>query len=411
MSASWHRSHLVNVCVAVASTAVAYLVMEFAVLPAVLPHVPLDRQIDIHAGIRALTQSSKSGTLPHDYVALVGDSYAQGSGDWFRSVDHGRNPPYNVTHLIYEREGRDSITFGASGAGSLRGLVTEPLSQYEFMKATGRFRIGQPDVTVVYFYEGNDLDNNVLDLETRYDGPWRSPGRAPDPVAFGAFMRDKVLGEDSLFGQAEAFRWYDNAFVADFIYRTIKRSARYWLRGREAYEFPLPVLRDGPNNRAVVGGAVVAIPEELQGPALELNGDEIGLGVDVFERALVFLRDWFADSRVCVVYIPSPLSCYEPGSPTVSCQSYHDRESVHPSSLVWERSDEIAGMVREVAERAGCPFADARPALRREAAREFIHGPLDWRHFNRNGLETLATTVIALVDSVGEAGPRDVCDE
>ncbi len=407
MSTSKLKGLLANICVAVVSTAIVYVVIEFAILPPMLPHVPIGRQIDIHDGIRALTQSSKSGTLPQGYVALVGDSYAQGAGDWLLSNDQRRNQPYNVTHLIYEREGRDAITFGASGAGSLRGLVAEPVSQYEFMKATRRFRIDEPDVTVVYFYEGNDLDDNVRDVEARYDGPGCRPGEPFDAAAFDEFIEDTIVGKDPLYLQARAFRWYDNVFVADFIYRTIKRTVKYKLYGREKYEAAIPAWKEGPNNRAVVEGDVVTIPEHLQGPALELGSDEIELGVEVFERALLYLRDRFADSRLCVVYVPSPLSCYEPGSPTVSCQTYHGRDDVYPSSLVWQRSDEIEGMIEGAARRAGCPFADARPTLRREAELGFVHGPLDWRHLNKRGMETLANTVMALVDSCEAAKSQE----
>ncbi len=398
MRASRVRGLIVNICVAAASLAVTYLFIEFVVFPRVLPHVPLGRQIDLHEGIRALAQSSKSGTLPRDYVAITGDSYAQGVGDWVRTADQGRNPPYNVTHILYERTGRDAITFGASGAGSLRGIVAEPVTQYEFMKATGRFRIDEPDVMVVYFYEGNDLDDNVRDVAARYHGPGCRPGEPFDERAFAAFIDRTIVDEDPLYRQAVTFRWYDNMFVANFIYRTALRTVKYAINGKEAYVPPLPEWHEGPTNRVVVGGEAVAIPEGLQGPALELTEDEIELGVDVFEQALIYLRGRFADSRIAVLYVPSPLSSYELASSEVTCQTYHGRGDRYPASLVRERSDEIASRVRDVAARAGCPFADARPTIRRAAAERFVHGPLDWRHLNRYGFETLADTVLGLVE-------------
>lgn len=389
-----------NLCVALASMSLAYLAIELLVFPSVLPRVPLDRQIDIHEGIRALTQSSKSGTLPVDYVAIVGDSYAQGAGDWFLAVDKRKNPSYNVTHLIHEWTGRDAITFGASGAGSLRGIVAEPVSQLEFMRATGRFRVESPDVFVVYFYEGNDLDDNIEDVAARYGAAGGSQEPSLDAVSFASFIDDTVVRGDPLCLQASEFRWYDNMFVADFAYRTVRRMVRYAINGREAYEPPPPEWHWGSINRALVGGKEVGIPDALQGPAMELSEDEIDLGVDVFEQALLYLGRRFPDSDMCVMYVPSPLSSYELVSPTVSCQTYHGRGAVYPSSFVRERSDEIAARIREVAARAGVPFADAREAVLQVSSEQFVHGPLDWRHMNRKGMETLAGTVLVLTEEL-----------
>lgn len=39
-------------------------------------------------------------------------------------------------HVIQDRTGRDVITFGRGGAGSLRGLVAEPISQFEYLNAS-----------------------------------------------------------------------------------------------------------------------------------------------------------------------------------------------------------------------------------------------------------------------------------
>jgi hypothetical protein len=389
----------VNLLVAAASTLLVYLAIEMLVFPRLLPFMPLNRHGDLHEGVRMFAQSSKASCVPRDYVAIVGDSYAQGAGDWLLEVDHGRNPPHNVTHLLHERLGRDVITFGASGAGSLRGLVAEPVSQLEFANASVHFDLAAPDAFVVLFYEGNDLNDNIRDLSLRYEGG-AEPGSSLDPGAFRRFMDEKIVEEDPLFIEAGSFAWYDNFFLADFAYRAIRRVARVALRGEEAYAPPPPEWHAGPINSALVGGKVVDIPDVLQGPALELTDAEIELASQVFGHSLEFLCERFPDSDVGVVYMPSPLSSYRLASATASTQTYHGRDEVYPASLVVERSDAIARSIREMTESRGCAFVDARERLRRESAETLIHGPKDWKHYNRTGLEALTDAVLEVLSEM-----------
>jgi hypothetical protein len=54
------------------------------------------------------------------------------------------------------------------------------------------------------------------------------------------------------------------------------------------------------------------------------------------------------------------------------------------------RSDEICRLIQAEAARLGVGFLDTRSALRAASAKEPLHGPLDWAHFNRYGYTTLA---------------------
>jgi hypothetical protein len=43
-------------------------------------------------------------------------------------------------------------------------------------------------------------------------------------------------------------------------------------------------------------------------------------------------------------------------------------------------------------------FVDAGPALRRRGAQVLIHGPEDWRHYNREGDTALAEAVLECLE-------------
>ena len=99
------------------------LVVEFLLFPLLLPRTPLRLHVYLDDGVRPLAQSSKAGVVPEDYVALVGDSYAQGRGDWLLGQDPDGNGPFHSAHVLHERSGRDVLSFGRGGTGSVRAAV------------------------------------------------------------------------------------------------------------------------------------------------------------------------------------------------------------------------------------------------------------------------------------------------
>ena len=67
------------------------------------------------------------------YIALTGDSYAVGAGDWLIKAQRSsffELPDYSVAHLIHKKTGIDVVSFGRAGAGSFDGIWLEPVSQF-----------------------------------------------------------------------------------------------------------------------------------------------------------------------------------------------------------------------------------------------------------------------------------------
>jgi hypothetical protein len=394
------RGWLSNALLLAASVATGLGLCELAFVP-LLPHVPLKLQGALHPGLRLFAQSSKSGLEPEDYVALLGDSYAQGFGDWLLGADPERNGEFHSAHLLHDWSGRDVVSFGGSGAGSLRGLVAEPIARSEWVNAGRRLHLDPPRDALIYFYEGNDLDDNLKDLRMRY-APDHDPARLYDPGYFRAFVDQVVIGRNPLHREALAHRPWDDLFFLRGLPRLVSFAFRRW-RGDHPGRRSWP---PGQVNRARVGDREVALPDGLQAPALELDAAEIDRALWVFERALARLRDAWPDTRLCVLYVPSPLASYELTSERVSIQSYEGRGSEYPAALVHRRSDAIARRVAEIARAQGAGFVDARPLVRWASARALVHGPRDWEHFNRRGYEALAR---ADLEALGAAAspPRD----
>ena len=387
---------LANGLLVVASVCGTLGICELAFVP-LLPQVPLKLQAALHHGLRVFAQSSKAGLEPRDYVALVGDSYAQGFGDWLLDADPSGNGEFHSAHLIHDWTGRDVVTFGAAGAGSLDGLVTEPITRSEWVNAGARLHLDPPRDALIYFYEGNDLDDNLKDLRLRY-APHYDPAHLRDRAYFRSFVDEVAIGSSPLHLEAVHHRPWDDLLFVRGLPRLISFSFRHWAGGQDREKRWPP----GRVNRARVDGRETALPDDLQAPALELDADEIDRALWVFEESLARLRDAWAGTRLCVVYVPSPLASYELVSQEVSIQSYEGRGSEYPAALVTQRSDAIAKRIAEIARAEGVGFVDARPLLREASARALVHGPRDWEHFNRRGYEALAR---AALQALGVSAP------
>lgn len=383
-----YRDLAINIALAMVSALVTYALIEVFFLRLFAPMLPIKMWGYMDKRFLPLAQSSKKGTVPRDYIMLVGDSYAQGKGDWLQSADRDRNPEFHSAHIIHRRTGRDVITTGLGGLGSLNGLVTRPLSVFDFFDGTLLFKVPHPRIILVYFYEGNDLDNNIDYIRRNY-APEFDQGKIYDPEYFLEFLRRAVRKKIPA-----RLRFRENLLVAGMVAEMISG------RKQDPQDEPA-ATPDGGINAAVIGGRTVALPDGLQGPSLELTDDESRLALYAFEQSLRYMRDYFSDSAVGIVYIPSVLSSYEIVSPKVSVQTYNGRTPTYPASLVWPRSDTICARIAEIAARNHMPFIDARPVIREAAKSQVIHGPTDWGHFKREGYSALAEAALELLDRMG----------
>ena len=370
------------------SVVLTYLFVEFVGFHFLLPHLPLKLHGYVPKGIRALAQPSKRSMIPREYIALVGDSYARGYGDWLLDSNPGGNPGFHSANLIYQATGRDVVTFGAPGAGSLTGLVSAPIGQFRYINASWPNSLTPPRVILVYFYSGNDFNNNLRDLKLRFHPNF--PGKeVRDREVFRDFLTTVVLGRDAVWADAER----GLSFTARlFFLRTLGSIGR----GDATTAAPRRLVTSGIN-QAIVGGKSIVLPDRLQSPGLELGDEEISLGAWVFEEALRYLREYFANSSVRVIYIPSPLECYHITSSEVDIEAYEGRRARYQVEELEYHRRLAVGSIQKATERNGLVFLDATPYLKRAAQSELIHGPKDWKHFNRAGYEALARAVLTVL--------------
>ena len=118
----------------------------------------------------------------------------------------------------------------------------------------------------------------------------------------------------------------------------------------------------------------------------------------MFALSLDYVLKFFPGAKITVVYVPSPLSCYEIVSGEVSAESYLQyRRNRYDAGLVRERNLLINARVRAEALGRGMGFVDTQPAVRAAARERLLHGPRDWNHFNLAGYEAMMGPVVEAV--------------
>jgi hypothetical protein len=373
------RSYLINSALVICSVLLTYFVLEFSFFRLFLPYMPL--QLRPHLPDVAdvlLTQNSKSAFLPHDYVALLGDSYAEGQGDWLLQTEGNRAKPYHSANVIHELTGRDVMSFGKGGAGSAEGIVERPAGVFSGDSCYLFPSIETPRQMFIYYYEGNDVEDN-LNFETKVHQRY---GRL-DTHTIDHYLTEVYVVRHARDCHLE---------LLNTASRMVKFLYEYYVSRADL--LTCSVLGPRQANRLVVGNQIVPAPV-LQGPALSVGDEAIQASMQVLDRSLIWLRHRFEGVPTTVVYIPSPLSVYHVAAEDVSyC---FNNVGVSSAAKTERNSDFISNLVQKISANQGLGFLDARPTLRALAAKTVIHGPRDWNHLNETGYRALGSLVAAHV--------------
>jgi hypothetical protein len=135
--------------------------------PKFMDKLPLRLYGLVDKNLRILAQSSKNTQFPKEYIAITGDSYAVGAVDWSAEIQRNSffgSPDYSPAHLIHKKTGIDVVSFGRAGAGSFDGIWLEPVSQFLYINSVRDYRLSPPKNFLIFFYEGNDVYDNILFL-------------------------------------------------------------------------------------------------------------------------------------------------------------------------------------------------------------------------------------------------------
>jgi hypothetical protein len=373
------RRHTLNAMLVATSIACAYLICEFLFFRLYLPYASLNIRTHLPDTAGVLVQNSKSEFVPHNYIAILGDSIAEGVGDWLLQANGDRTKPFHSADVIRGITGRDVVSFGRVGASSAQALVGRPATIFAGTECYFFPRIEAPQEMVVYFSEATDIRDNDHFLT----GVIVKHGNTSDDAI------DQVLLNEF----ASVSPWKCRAYLTDTIWRMTKFLYQHHLQGISLKAGP------GHDTALIVAGEQVPAPH-LDGPELVYGDDRVLDAMRVFERSLAWLRGRFPDVPITVVYVPAPASIYTFAEDAIVIGVGQSTVTASPTQVA-VRSDLICDLLRTATLAHGAAYLDARPALRKAAKTRVLHGPIDWGHLNKAGYHVLADIVVQQITGAG----------
>ncbi|MCG3205902.1 MAG: hypothetical protein KCHDKBKB_02626 [Elusimicrobia bacterium] len=358
--------------------------------------IPLRAQWNIEPNFRPLSQISKREIIPREYIAILGDSNAEGMGDWYIEADQSRNGPFHSANILHERTGRDVIALGSSGAAPQRYLLGNLPAFYRYINRLMGMKMAAPQDIIVYFFEGNDFSDSLRDLRKRFS-PSLDEKMIYDEIVFNKYLREVAQKKDLRYNRASNFHLVYNLQAANFIGRAFINFYKYL---KDGPRFPSDPERVGRVNKIIVNGHIRPIPDGMLSPGLDMTDTQRRIGAHVFKSCLALLKSEFPNARFGIVYVPSPSTVYEWHSKMIIIQAYETIKIDYPTGNIPVASEKIFNLIEQVAKDLNVPLVDTRPRLSQLAKTQFVHGPYDWKHLNRAGQEALAEDVIELLEKM-----------
>lgn len=384
-----------------------FLLFEFVLAKLYLHHLPLKFYTHLSGPVQRLSQYTKENLMPKDYIAISGDSYADGFGPWLydNSWSWGQ-PSYATQHLIHERTGIDCITYSYPGYGNF-GTAISMVAEHDFFEeSTFWLTPEDPKLILFFFYEGNDLLNNIH--ETRQRGI--STDFKNNKKSLGSF-RDIMTNETKM--KMNDYGWMDN-------FSTINLFNGLFLHYFSQIEDPaisseIPANRmpnnhfheknstkrvidkDNVENLALINNQVIPLGF-AEGPALHLSEKEIMQSLLITEESISYVKQNYEKSRIAIIYIPSALALYEFESefirPAPFTLDRSTRDKTFEPQKARDKSDFLRKHMKGIAQRQNVYYIDPVDKLREIAQKELLHGPRDPIHFNEKGYKAFADSII-----------------
>ena len=374
---------LVNWSIALVSTILSYFIIEAFFFRVFFPVADSVSARICRKRPGSWPRASKAGFVPHDYIAILGDSMAEGLGDALLAAGNNEARAFHAAHVVRDLTGRDVVSFGRGGSSSAEGLVRQPARILAGSHCLIFPTIEDPSRIFAYFYEGNDIQDNLAFAAKVAKKLGRSDSQAIDQ-----FLSDE-------YGTFAS--WRCHLYLFDIASRMSRFFYKYYYVGVDPYQHQ---HTPGGSGIRVAGGTIDA-PAPLDGPAIELSDADIRSGMAVFDRSLSWLKARFPHVPITVTYVPTALSIYQLTGPSYrySIEPRDDGKSDWATvAQIARNSDLICNLVRAASARHDVGFLDTRPALREAASRQLLHGPVDWVHFNEQGYRALGRTLASRVD-------------
>lgn len=348
--------------------------------------------------ISRIAQYSKSEIVPDRHIALIGDSNVYGFGPWLYDNSWSmKQPSFATHHLLHKLLNKEIIAFGYPGHGNM-GSCLSTISEYDLLSNSWIWpKLKLPSQVLVFFYEGNDLENNLHELEHRgFKDLQQNFNETETKIREIIAIEEKNLVSNWSYLDHSAF--YN---IASGIFKNYK--SKWFNSGPKKYikevrlinknQSEKSILGKTSKNTALISDRVIELGSS-EGPALHLSKYETDIALEVSKQSFQMIQNYFNDSTVVIVYLPSSLSIYsfinDSVHPTTFSLDGKKRDTNFSHVDVIKRNDYLRRRVKSIAESLQIEFMDTTEQFKEFGKSTVLHGPRDPIHLNRNGYEKLA---------------------
>lgn len=336
-----------------------YLLLNFLYVifsPNLIKIIPLDFINNTSTCYRTIFHDFMSPKSKTKKIELIfGDSYSEGSGDEFLT----NKKEFGIFNKKMSPNER-FIVFGRGGFGNLGSLIEEKRCGFLLSNfTTFDYNRNNIEKLTFVFYEGNDLNNNLIELERK----------------------------NNVF--IYSLRFFFPLF--DYPFNKIKKILSK-LKKKLLISHHNKDLRKN-ENVFPVSKSGIKIGLFPQSAAVELTNFELDLALNVLKSSLNKVENRFPEIKKKFIYIPSVASSYE-FERDIGVQSYNYRlkgigNPVFKTTGNFNRQRNIYIRYKVKSMFDNLPkwkFCDATDnILDVTKTGVAVHGPIDWKHFNKIG--------------------------
>ncbi|ACS78674.1 hypothetical protein [Maridesulfovibrio salexigens] len=390
------KNFSINTILILVSILVCCWLIDKFVFNGILSNLPLNRHEFVERPLRVFAQSSKKDLIPqNDYIGIIGDSYAQGKGDWLLEADKTKNSPFNAAHILHDLSGYDVVSFGRSGADNPKA-VAQFVDTLDYASHFSGLPLSAPKQCLVYFYAGNDLRDNMTRMEVSYKG--YDISKVNDPEYFQNFLASFVESEKSY----SIVKWSPSlTYMTRILFAKINSAAASFAGAKSEDNSKHDWPYQDANIIKLTDTTVKPNFPRLDMLTLNLTQNEIKLGLYIFEQSLIFLKNNYPDTIFYVVYVPSVLECYEYESDLVIGDRTGNKVNVDEAMRI---AQQVENSVQEIAQNQNLLYFDTLPYLRKAAKHEMLHGPVDVGHLNQKGYTVLGEALNKFIAEINASG-------
>jgi len=289
------------------------------------------------------------GESLHRTNFVFGDSFTEGFGDEFLSSD----PEYGIFNKL-KNVGVSELIFGRGGYGNI-GTVIEFEQCYPLLSSFTSLLnqdIKRYHVTFV-FYEGNDLNNNLVEN-----------GREVNKFLYKLRF---------LFPVYELIYKQTRKMLGD-VYRKLQSE-------KENTKGVFPITSSG-----------IKIPAYPQSAATELSDIQVKSSLSLLFTSLDSIKKSLPNAEsFMILYLPSVASSYS-FEGDIRVHSYNGQEYFQTTGKFnSDRNSYIYDLVQREGIKNGWYTCDTTSTILNISNNGVaVHGPIDWKHFNKIGYTAIA---------------------